>query len=266
VADAFYLPTDDPDVFTATERTVGPWEPGVQHAGPPSALITRAIEALPSTIAGDNQLARLTMEILSPIPTGDVTVTAQVVRRGRSVELIEAELTAAGRAAMRSRAWRIRSTPLALPEGVIGQPATPPPIPPAETGFRDTPWPGGYLGSVGFHFVEGHFEDPGPAAVWTRLKVALVAGEQPSPTQRLMAIADSGNGLSSLLDPSCWLFINTELTVHLHRIPAGEWIYIVAKSTLDTHGVGLAESELFDATGRVGRGAQALMVGHRQVS
>jgi hypothetical protein len=263
VADAFYLPTDDPGVFTATERTVGPWEPGVQHAGPPSALVTRAIEALPSSVAGSSQLVRLTMEILSPIPTGDIAERAEVIRPGKSVELIEAELAAGSKVAMRARAWRIRSTPVALPDGVNGRQEAPPPIPPKETGFRETAWQGGYLGSVGFHFVDGHFQEPGPAAVWTRLKVALVAGEEPSPTQRLMAIADSGNGLSSLLDPSRWWFINTELTVHLHRRPAGEWIYIAAKSTLDSQGVGLAESELFDATGRVGRGAQALMVGPR---
>jgi acyl-CoA thioesterase len=116
---------------------------------------------------------------------------------------------------------------------------------------------------VEFHYVSGGFDQPGPAAVWTRLKVALIAGEEPTATQRMMAVADSGNGISSLLPFQEWWFINTDLSVHLHRIPVGEWIYMDAVSTLDRSGVGLAETQLFDEKGRVGRGAQALMVGPR---
>jgi hypothetical protein len=263
VVDAFYLPTGDPSVFLATEHTVGPWEPGVQHAGPPSALLTRAMAGLPSSIPGPSQLARLTMEILGPIRSGEVTVRAEVVRPGKAVELIESELAVAGRAALRSRAWRIRAAEVGLPEGLGEVPPIVAPIP-AEDSEVDSPgWRRGYLDAISWRYVRGHLQKPGPAAVWTRLRVALVAGEPPSPLERLMAVADSGNGISSLLPPDRWWFINTELTVHLHRTPIGEWIYLSAQSTLDAQGIGLAESELFDERGRVGRGAQALLVGPR---
>ena len=111
--------------------------------------------------------------------------------------------------------------------------------------------------------MTGHIERPGPAAAWTRLRIPLVAGEEPSPTQRLVAVADSGSGVSGVLDFEGWIFINTDLSLHLHRLPEGEWIYMDARSTLDPHGIGVAETEFFDARGRVGRGAQALMVGRR---
>jgi hypothetical protein len=263
VPDAFYLPTADPSVFVATEHTVGPWEPGVQHAGPPSALLTRAMAGLPSSIPGPSQLTRLTMEILGPIRTGEMTVRAEVTRPGKAVELIESELVVGGRAALRSRAWRIRTAEIGLPEGLGEVPATPAPIPAEDSGFDVTGWQRGYLDAISWRYVHGSFQKPGPAAVWTRLRVALVAGVEPTPLERLMAVADSGNGISSLLPPDRWWFINTDLTVHLHRMPVGEWICLSAHSTLDSHGVGLAESELFDEHGRVGRGAQALMVGPR---
>ena len=260
---AFYLPTADPTRFLATRRTEGPWAPGTQHAGPPSALLTRAIERLPSSIEGPSQLTRLAVEILGPVPTGEVSVIATVTRPGRAVELVEGELEANGRATMRVRAWRIRSTSINLPNGLNGHLSPPPPIPATADGFRDETWSEAYLGAVEWRFVSGHLEIPGPASAWTRLRIPLVAGEDPSPTQRLAAVADSGNGLSSLLSFDRWWYINTDLVIHLHRVPSGEWIFIDARSTLDPSGVGIAETDLYDASGRVGRGAQSLMVGPR---
>jgi hypothetical protein len=261
--EAFYLPTVDAKVFVATRHTEGPWSPNAQHAGPPSALLTRAIERLAPSTDGPCQLTRLTVDILGPVPLGEVHVSAAVTRPGRTVELVEAELDAGGRAAMRVRAWRIRTAELLLPAGMDEHLPATPPFPEAESDFRERTWTRGYLGAVQWRFTQGHFEQPGPATVWTLLRVALVAGEKPTPTQRLVTVADSGNGLSSRLPFSDWWFINTDLSIHLHRLPVGEWICVGARSTLDPAGVGLAETELFDRSGRVGRGAQSLMVGPR---
>ncbi len=259
VPDAFYLPTEHPEVFVSTVHTQGPWDPALQHAGPPSALLSRAIERLPSSIPGASQIARITVEILGPVPTEPVQVRAAVARPGRAVELVEAELESGGRLAMRARAWRIRTADVALPP--LPPARTPPPIP---DGNVPSPWwSSGYIEAVDFRFVSGDFTTPGPAAAWTRLRYPLLPNEETSTTQRLMAVADSGNGLSAMLDVATWWFINTELTVHLVRPPAGEWVYVDAHSTMDRSGVGLAETDLYDATGRVGRGAQSLMVGPR---
>ena len=184
-------------------------------------------------------------------------------RPGRTVELVEAELEAGGRVAMRARAWRMRTADVPLPPGLDDHLTPAPPRPAAADGFDDEAWTAAYLGAVEWRFVAGHFEKPGPAQVWTRLRIPLVAGEEPTPTQRLVTVADSGNGLSGLLDFDTWWFINTDLSLHLHRLPAGEWIFVSARSTLDRAGVGLAETELYDDRGRVGRGAQSLLVGQR---
>jgi hypothetical protein len=263
VPDGFYLPTDDPDRFVATGHTAGPWDRRLQHAGPPSALLARAVERTTPTVTGPAQLARLTVEILGPVPVAEVTVRAEVVRPGRSVELVEAELLAAGRPALRARAWRIRRTLVGLPAAVLPATSAPPPRPAEENTIIAEAWQAGYLRAIEWRFVEGGFGQPGPALVWARQRIPLVAGEEPSPVQRVAVLADSGNGLSNLLDLEKWWFINTELTLHLHRQPVGEWVWVDARSTLDEYGSGLAETVLGDGSGSVGRGAQALLVGPR---
>jgi hypothetical protein len=256
--DAFYLPTGEPDSFEATELSEGPWAPGVQHGGPPSALLARAVERAASTIDGPAQVARIAYDILGPMPVTRLRTSARVVRPGRSVELVDAELLAGDRPVMRARAWRIRLASLAeVPAAAVAEDS------PDAFAESSAPWPGGFLTAVEWRFVEGQFEKPGPATVWSRLRVPVVAGEAPTGLQRVAAVADCGNGLSSVLDPERWWFINTELTVHLARQPTGEWVRVAARSLLDAGGAGVAETELADRAGRFGRGAQALMVGPR---
>ena len=95
------------------------------------------------------------------------------------------------------------------------------------------------------------------------MKIALVEGEEPTPRQRVIVVADSGNGVSNLLDWGRYLFINTELTVHFTREPVGEWVLLDATTQLAEGGTGLASSVLSDRTGPVARGAQALFIATR---
>jgi hypothetical protein len=122
---------------------------------------------------------------------------------------------------------------------------------------------GGYLAAVEWRRGVGGWDRPGPAAVWSRLRHPLVPDEEPSPLQRVLAVADSGNGVSSRLDLNEWLFINPELTVHVHREAVGEWICVDAATTVSPGGVGLATSVLSDGEGPVGVGAQTLLVTRR---
>src|SRR5512132_3457597 len=113
--DAFYLP-DGPDRFLATELTRGPWDPQAQHAGPPAALLGRAVERLGDR--EDLQTVRVTFEIARPVPIGALEVAARRLRDGRSVDLVEATLTAASVEVMRATALRIRGVELPLPPGL----------------------------------------------------------------------------------------------------------------------------------------------------
>jgi len=112
-------------------------------------------------------------------------------------------------------------------------------------------------------FVRGSFLEPGPATVWMRARVPLVAGEAMSPLQRVLVAADSGNGVSATLDWREFLFINCDLTVHLARHPADEWVCLDAVTQPEPDGVGIADTALFDERGRIGRSVQSLLVAKR---
>jgi Acyl-CoA thioesterase C-terminal domain/Acyl-CoA thioesterase N-terminal domain len=250
---SFYEPLGD-GRFGSTSHTRGPWDPAFQHAGPPAALLGRALERCDPR--DDFVLARTTFEILRPIPVDEVAVTARVVRPGRSVELLEGELSADGDVVMTVRAWRVRAT--TAPTVDRDEPALPRPdeaTPPPEE--LDT---FGYGRAVELRFAAGGWWAQRPATVWTRLRVPLVAGEEPTGVQRVLAVADSGNGVSAVLSLREWLFINTELTVHFRREPRGEWICLDAETSIAHGGAGVACSVLSDDDGVVARGAQALLV------
>lgn len=254
---AFYVALGG-DRWQATPRTVGPWDAATQHAGPPSALLGRAMERCAPR--AEMIVTRFTCEILGPIPAGEVSVTAAVVRPGRSVELLEATMTAGERKVARASAWRVlrTSAPAAPPRHV-----SPPPLPAAAAGTTSATWTGGYLTAMEWRPVRGGFGVPGPATMWVRMRHPLVEGEVPTPLQRVLIVADSGNGISSELDPAEWFFINPELTVHLHRDAVGEWICLDAQTAISPGGAGLATSVLSDRDGPVGVGAQSLFTGHR---
>ncbi|MCU1591502.1 MAG: hypothetical protein JWP11_2758 [Frankiales bacterium] len=257
MTESFFLPLGD-GRWRATTHTTGPWDERFQHGGPPSALLGRAVESVAAR--ADVMVARMTVEILGPIPVGDLDLRAAVVRPGRSVELVEAVLSAGGRDVASARAWRVlrtASTP------VPSRHAVAPSLPESADGLGKGGWIDGYLSAVEWRFARGHFTQPGPATSWTRMLVSVVPDEEPSPLQRVLTVADSGNGISSELDLTKWHFINPELTVHLHREAVGEWVCLDATTTISTGGVGLATSVLSDVHGPVALGAQTLLVAPR---
>lgn len=251
----FYEPLGD-DRFASTVHTTGPWSPLTQHLGPPSALLVRAMERLPTR--SPMMFARVTVEILGPVPVAELAVTATVERPGRSVELLGASLSASGRVVARAQAWRIVRSDTSEVAVDVEEPLAPPSSGRVMT--RPEGWGTGYLDVMEWRSLRGSLGEPGPAAVWARQSMPLVGDEEPSGLQRVLAVADSGNGVSGLLDPRKWLFINAELTVHLYREPVGEWIALDAATAIGADGVGLASSALHDLNGPVGRGAQALLV------
>jgi Thioesterase-like superfamily len=254
---AFY--ERDGDTFVPSELTRGPWDPRAQHAGPPAALLGAAMEAEGTTIG------RITIELLRPVPLAPLAVASEVLRPGRNVELVAATLSEAGgdgsRPIARAVAWRLRTD-----DGVAALESGPPPPGPEageERPFFPTGEEVGYHTAMDYRFLEGAFTEPGPARVWMRMRQPLVAGEPVSPLARVLVAADSGNGVSAALDYRRHLFINTELTVHLVRMPAGEWVHLDAVTYVGPLGVGLSETVLYDERSRLGRAAQTLLVRRR---
>jgi Thioesterase-like superfamily len=257
VPDSFYAELGD-GRFASSPWTTGPWDPGSQHGGPPSALLARAVER--HRARADMLVARVTVEIVRPVPVAQLVVDVELLRPGRSVEMLGATLSSDGTVVARATAWRVLRTEA---HTVPDRHPQPPPLPDHGAFVLPAGWVDGYLSAVEWRDSRGGFLEPGPAAVWTRLRYPLVDGEEPTGLQRVLAVADSGNGVSGELDLRRWLFINPELTVHLHRAPEGEWVCLDAATAISRGGVGLATSVLSDLAGPVGVGAQALFVTSR---
>ncbi len=246
--------------FVATELARGPWDAGAQHGGAPAALLMRAFEQLPA--AEGLTIARVTYEFMRPVPIGELSIVAEAVRPGRRVQLSEASVLAAdGTEVVRARALQV-----ALADGVpVRTPLIPPP--PGPEGGRDNDFDPPYRpmfapDALEIRFVAGAFGG-GPSTAWFRLRAPIVAGEEPTPLQRLAAAGDFGNGISTILPWSEYMFINPDLTLYIERPPVGEWIALEAQTTIAPDGIGAAESVLYDTRGRVGRATQALLVAPR---
>ena len=256
---AFYVP--ETGAFAATELTRGPWDEHSQHAGPPCALLGRALER--AGALEQARIARITFEILRPVPIAVLTCAAEVVRPGRSVELIEGALSHDGTDLIRARAWRIRTAAVALDED---PPAPDPPAGPGAAEPRDSfpiAWETGHHSAMEVRFLLGSYTEPGPARAWIRMRVPLVEGEEPSALERVLVAADSGNGVSSPLDYRRYLFINADLSVALRRLPDGEWVCLDSVTYAEPDGVGLSDTALFDERGLLGRATQSLLVRRR---
>ena len=209
--------------FVPTGLTRGPWDRDFQHAGPPAALLARAVELAGPIEPG--QAGRLAYDILRPVPLAPHRIETRTLRPGRNVEQIEATLPRRRerrRRSMRLSAWRLRAEPLELPHG-LGEPDPPPPPPYSGKSSLPAFWtePVAYHAALDWRFTHGEFDAPGPAACWTRLKVPLVRGEPASPLERLLVMADAASGISHVLDWQKWVFINVELGIHLERLAGG---------------------------------------------
>lgn len=249
----FYLPVAE-DRFESTEYTRGPWDAGSQHAGPPAALLGRAVER---AVRPGLRVVRVTFDITRPVPIAALTVTTSVLREGRNVVVVQAAIEPYMRAtALLIRAGDAAAPDIAPPPSVRLADAAPQP-------FFAVPYDVGYHRAMEVRFGAGSFRDPGPATAWMRMRVPLVEGEQPSPLTRVLVAADSGNGVSNVLDFDRYLFVNADLTVHLLRYPAGEWVCLQAATCVDNAGIGLADTGLHDEQGPIGRGVQSLFVSRR---
>jgi len=253
-SDALFVPTAD-GRWLPTDAARGPWSPDALHGGPSAALLARAVEPLLDPL----QPVRLTVELLRPVPVAPLTIEAEQLRPGRKVRMAGARVLHDGTVVASATALAIRVDDVEVPEQPVA--AVPPPPGAGASLVSDV---NGYSAfhndGVEHRFVAGSFVDAGPATDWIRLRVPVVPDEEPSGLQRVAAAADFGNGVSRVTSFEALTFINPDLTIYLERAPEGEWICIDAESRLHGHGIGLAESALYDQRGRIGRSVQSLLV------
>ncbi len=253
-----FFTTADGRWFQPTEHTRGPWDPHACHAGPPTGLLARAVEQL----FPEHRLTRLTVNLQRPVPFDGFSVLASVVRQGRTVCLSEASLVdRAGKTIITAAGMHLMpAAPIDMPsyQQNMGTPEQARPGSfPIESTLHGLPAFNG--DGVAVRYPAEHDNAPGPTRAWLKT-VPLLADETASAFQRICPLADCGNAFGRNAEPHDMMFMNTDLTLVLHRDPVGDWLGTESVGYWEPNGIGLADALLYDATGVVGRAMQTLIL------
>ena len=249
------------NLATPSEFTRGPWMPTAQHGSPPSALLQRIVE---QEIDSDQWIARISIELLAPVPLTELSFDIDRSRVSRRVDVATARLCSDGRTVARATARLLRKSEPVTSEASAVEGPFPLPGPEAE---REAPaW---FVGEdhITFHqralqhrWVSGDFEKPGSAVCWQRHRMPVVQGEEPTAQQRVMAVADIASGVSSVFSAaSGYGMINSDLDVAFIRPAIGEWLRTDATTRLGLHGTGVCVNTLSDEHGVIAHGTQTLL-------
>lgn len=238
----------------------GPWDRAMQHGSAPTSLIAHIAEHMP-TLA-PMRVARITIDLMRPVPIATLDVQTEIVREGRKIQLLSIRLLAGGTEVVRASVLKIRKIDLPLPpEAAERRVELPLPESLEDMPLNDDPVP--FLAGLSLRDAKGSFRDTGPAAIWYRANRPIVEGESISPLMRAAIAADFCNGASSVLPWESWTFINADLTVTLAREPVGEWVLLDAETWAAPHGGGIAFAKLADTKGYFGRAVQNILIEKR---
>jgi len=266
--DALFTVVDD--LVYPSDLTRGGWSDHAQHGGPPAALLAWALERLPTQ--RPMELVRLTVDLFREVPLTPLTVRTDVLRDGRRIQLATASLDADGVEVAKARGLKIRLAEIDLPPSPNPPWEAPPDPESAEPlDWRALPVHWGplrrfHLDAIEIRSVGGSFLRLGPGLSWFRLRYPVISGEPTSPVVRVAALADMGNGNSQSIDAREWLYVNPDLTLHLHRDARGEWLGMRSVAYQHDTGIGFADTELFDLDGPVGRVAQSQVIERHDAS
>ncbi|MFY1621356.1 thioesterase family protein [Micromonospora sp. WMMD736] len=274
MTDAYYelVDADDPlgERFSASDHVISTWSADMQNAAPVSALLVRALERYAPR--PDTRLSRVVVDLLGPVPVTDqLWVRAHLRRPGAKIELLDAEMLAPGpdgapRPVAVASAWRFghhdTDELFFTPEAPLRPLAEGRPRFPDDDVNQATNQT--YIQSLDWRWLNDILNSI-PAECWARPLVDLVVGEPLTPMQRLFTVADIANGMGSRLSVGEWLFLNTDLVVHIHRVPEGDWVGVRAETHYGSDGVGVSRGTLFDALGSVAVLQQAQLVRRRLV-
>jgi hypothetical protein len=266
--DAFYLPSPD-GALEASPWTRGPWDVRMQHGGPPSALLARAVDLALGEERETWVPARTLVELLRPVPIARLRSTATIEIRGRQALRARAALEHEGVEIARARVLLVRAAAEdpALARGALAPVDA---VSPAMEAAFPSPeaWPAFdfsfFLDPVGYHAaMELRVGDPWPGAAaraWSRMRIPLVAGEEPSGWERVLCFADAAHGVAPALDPARFTIVNPDLELSLARRPEGAWVGLDIRTSLGANAVGLTRSRVVDARGEAGAASASLIV------
>ncbi len=250
----------DGDRAVTGPNAAGPWDRNMQHGSAPAALVVWAAEAIPTR--EPMHVARVTVDLMRPVPLAPLTIQTEVLREGRKIQLCAVRLVAEDAVVVGATILKIKAQALVLPPEIANPPVDVP-LPDQsreeKVDFSTSP----FVTGMSVRAARGRFGRPGPGAIWYRVDRPLVEGFAVSQAMRAVVAADFSNATAPALDFRHWTFINADLSVSFARPPQGEWILLDGECRIGPDGAGLAMARLADTSGYFGRAVQSLVVEKR---
>lgn len=246
--------TRDRGIFRAMEIANGPWDHKSLHGRVVVGLFGLVIEERHG--AADFVPARLTVDMFR-LPTIDapIEVTTRLVRDGLRIRVVEAEFFSGGVSMARASCQLLRKTQ--NPQGRIWSPPNwhvpkpadiPPPTDPRLS----------LHGKWATRPIEGRMGSLGPRRLWMSEVRELVDGLPLTPFVRVAVAADWASPFANAGEDGL-AFINSDVTLYLHRLPVKEWIGFEVVNHHSTDGIAIGECWLYDEEGPIGTSTVAAL-------
>lgn len=257
---ALFLP-DGGDRFIPTIHTQGPWSPDLQFGGAAAALLAVAVEQAPTLVP--MRVARLTVDLLRPVPIAPLRAVHRVVREGKRIQVVEAALHHEDVEVARAVALRFRLADLGDLASAVptGSPAPPPPstVPDAPRRAVQDGYVPGISRAVEMRVGDGRsaaFDSP----TWVRLRVPVLAGVDPADpadpvdpaTASVAPLALVADFVSGFGHPDRTLpltGINADISLHVVRPPSTGWLCLAGTGWTAAAGIGHAQATISDGDG-----------------
>ena len=242
--------------YRPTEHVGGSWDLATQHIAPALGVLAHEVELDRDRRRSDGLVvSRLSYDILGTVPLEPLDVVVDVLRPGRTIELVQATARHGGRDIVILRAW------LAEPYDTAGVAGTSLPAVPGPDELQpwdmSALWPGGFIASLELRRKE---MGPGRSTSWVRTPYDLVDGEEVSRLAAVAGLLDVCNGIAVRTDPTKVLFPNLDLTAHFISAPAEGWLGLDTSVSFGRGGIGLTSTVMYDEDGPIGTVAQTLTV------
>ena len=239
--------------YRPTIHSQGAWNPHEQHMAPASGIIAAELEQfLPRS---DLRIGRISFDIFGLIAFGDFSITTQIIRAGKTIELIESKMKANGKTCVVARAWRMSIQDSHSIAGIEDQNIHHPDTYTIWNGMQR--WPGGFIHSITARKDENN--QIGRGIVWLTNNIEMIEEKTTSDFVRLIGMVDTANGVVPRQEGDfSWVFPNLDLQIHMHRLPSGKWLGLETVQQYGADGIGLTSSILHDVHGPFGRSEQIL--------
>ncbi|OTG63491.1 thioesterase family protein [Acinetobacter silvestris] len=238
--------------YQSTMNTQGAWNPDEQHMSPATGVICAELEQFAPR--ENMRIGRISFDIFGLISLGEIEITTQVIRPGKTIELIESIMTGQGKTLVVARTWRMITQDSSVIAGLEDQVVETPENMPDFDGIRK--WPGRFIKTV--EARSSQYRN-GKGLVWLKTDLEMVEGQKTSDFVNVVSMVDIANGIIPRQStPLKWGFPNLDLQLHFYRLPQGKWLGLETVQQYGADGIGLTSSILHDVHGPFGRSEQIL--------